>query len=473
MQDAAISAVDGPDALSVELLTTVADFDGLAGAWQTLECQVTSPAFFQSFAWCRFVAHARQATESGDAFQPRVIVVRSEGEVALIWPLAIVKSAAGRVVEDLTEPFGQYSDALVAPRANADALLDAAWAEIKRWRVDALMLQRVRSDAGIASWLGRNAHRVGQTREAPFVALSAFEDFAAYHRSIRAKTRKNLRNYRNRLARDGEVTHRVITDPDDIRDLTELCLLWRTDWLTASGLSSAAFQHCAFERIIDGLAKGTHGAPPLQMMTLTLNQKNAPPDQADGDSADASHAPRIVAIQWGFRFRNRYYAFMSRKEPGLRCLQPWPAASRRCHRGVRAGRHRHGRPAGAAHALQGYVGDRRGRCQRIWSGDLTQRHVDRGCLAQVTAPEAQMGGDETSNAAPSGPFRGNVSSPRRHRSRVPADARLTAVQPPSAYSGLYSPVAGSRFNAPRSRGSRRTSSAFGRARSEVRRFATL
>jgi CelD/BcsL family acetyltransferase involved in cellulose biosynthesis len=322
MQDAAISAVDGPDALSVELLTTVADFDGLAGAWQTLECQVTSPAFFQSFAWCRFVAHARQATESGDAFQPRVIVVRSEGEVALIWPLAIVKSAAGRVVEDLTEPFGQYSDALVAPRANADALLDAAWAEIKRWRVDALMLQRVRSDAGIASWLGRNAHRVGQTREAPFVALSAFEDFAAYHRSIRAKTRKNLRNYRNRLARDGEVTHRVITDPDDIRDLTELCLLWRTDWLTASGLSSAAFQHCAFERIIDGLAKGTHGAPPLQMMTLTLNQKNAPPDQADGDSADASHAPRIVTIQWGFRFRNRYYAFMSAKNQAFDAFSP-------------------------------------------------------------------------------------------------------------------------------------------------------
>lgn len=320
-----------PDVLSVETLSTASAFDAIADDWHALEADSAAPVFFQSFRWSHFIAQTRErlaaSAEPGrTAFSPRVVVVRHGGRIVLIWPLAITRMFSARVAQDLTEPFGQYSDALLATDCDAFATLDAAWREITTWRVDALLLQRVRSDANIAGWLNARGHRVGEPREAPFVGLSTFPDFDAYHRSIRAKTRKNLRNYRNRLARTGALQHRLISDVGEIHDLTRLCLTWRSDWLSASGLSSAAFQHVAFERVIEGLASGSEDAPPLQLMMLALER--GPGDaRANGTGASSQTLhdrpeDRIVAIQWGFRHGDRYYAFMSAKNPSFDAFSP-------------------------------------------------------------------------------------------------------------------------------------------------------
>lgn len=302
-----------PETFVAETATTLDAIDRLQDAWLALEEEANTPVFFQSFKWTRFVA----ATRERSGLDLRIVVVRDAGRPVLIWPLSIEHVMAGRIAQDLTEPFGQYSDALIAEGYDAVALLDAAWTEIQRWNVDALVVQRVRADAAISGWISAKGHKVGDTREAPFVDLSPYNDFASYHASIRSKTRKNLRNYRNRLARSGHVTHRLIVDEQEVKELTRLCLTWRSDWLTASGLSSAAFQHPAFQQIIEGLADGDYGAPPLQLMMLALESSCKTCAKNTSPSIDG-----IVAIQWGFRHGNRYYAFMSARNPEFDAYSP-------------------------------------------------------------------------------------------------------------------------------------------------------
>ncbi|MEL6226691.1 MAG: GNAT family N-acetyltransferase, partial [Pseudomonadota bacterium] len=147
------------------------------------------------------------------------------------------------------------------------------------------------------------------TRHAPYAGLGTFDDFDAYHKTLTSKTRKNLRNYRNRLMRTGDLRHEVVSDPEAKGELTVRCLQWRTTWLAQCGLSSTAFQHPAFPDLISALGYGKDAAPQLQVMRLTL--------QVDGNPSTTE-----LAIQWGFVHAGRYYAFMSAKNPDFDKFSP-------------------------------------------------------------------------------------------------------------------------------------------------------
>ena len=298
--------------LTAETIATTAGLDALGPDWCRLEACSTRAILFQSFDWCAYIWRTHTACPTRDKPALRIIVVRDARGVVAIWPLSIRASAAGRFAQDLSEPFGQYSDLLVVPDVALDQVMSVALAEVARWRVDGVVLRKVRADADLAPWLAANASRIGATELAPAIALSEFDGFDAYHRSINAKTRKNLRNYRNRLARLGRLGHAVVEAPDARAAVIERCFLRRTDWLETSGLSSTAFADPLFRSVVTGLARGERGAPAVLAMRLGLGSDD---DGASGDDIDLS-------VHWGFVHQRRYYAFMAAKNPAYDAFSP-------------------------------------------------------------------------------------------------------------------------------------------------------
>jgi len=292
----------------VETITHIDDCAGIEAEWRALDRQSGAATFFQSYDWCVFVWRTLLANKQAGDISPRVIVVRDGPRIIAVWPVLIRPTFGMRIVEDLTEPFGQYADVLVAPQADVDAVMAHAKSEISTWGVDAVILRKVRETATVGPWLKENARTVGELRHAPAANLTAFADFESYKASLNSKTRKNLRNYRNRLKRLGTLVHEEVVDPALRRDLTLRCLNWRSDWLAQSGLSSTAFQHPVFPTLIHGLASGGDDVPMLKVMRLTLARE-------DGETIE-------LAIQWGFPHAGRYYAFMSAKHPDYDAFSP-------------------------------------------------------------------------------------------------------------------------------------------------------
>ncbi|MGF1649727.1 MAG: GNAT family N-acetyltransferase [Hyphomicrobiaceae bacterium] len=303
-----ITSSNGHSALAVNTWEGIDAMAAHEPAWRRLEASARRPVLFQSYDWCMSTANVTAKVAGGRHGDLRTVVVKAGRDTVLIWPLAIVTTRAGRIVTDATEPFGQYSDALTAPGFDAEAAMAMALDEIASWGADALVLRKLRDDAAIAPAIKHATTRLGPPTSAPFVDFSGFQSFGAYHATVTAKTRKNLRNYRNRLAREGAVVHRRIEDPDERKALTLRCLTMRKAWLADTGLSSAAFDHPAFDALVAELAAGDRPTAAIELMELALIT-------AAGDRT-------TLSLQWGFRHNGTYTAFMSAKNPAFDAFSP-------------------------------------------------------------------------------------------------------------------------------------------------------
>src|SRR5690606_33035274 len=127
-----------------------------------------------------------------------------------VLPLERIRTMARTVLAPLGHAFSQYSDVLIAPGVDPrEAMTRLLAAAIRAAPCDAVSFLKVRSDSALARGMPENHLLTGSEQGAPYVALSAFADHASYYATIKPKTRKNMRNARNRLQREGELTHHV------------------------------------------------------------------------------------------------------------------------------------------------------------------------------------------------------------------------------------------------------------------------
>ena len=301
-----------PSPLTVETVLRIDDVAEIADDWRALETQHPGAGFFQSHDWCVYIWRTRAAEAASRKIEHRVLVVRDAGRIVALWPLSIRTDAWGRFAHDLGEPFGQYSDILMARGCDPDAILELACMELSNWRIDGLVLRKVRVDSPLHPWLDRTGTPIGSTEHAPAIDLGAAGGHDAYRGSLSSKTRKNLRNYRNRLGRAGRILHHAITAPAERAGAIERCFDGRTAWLAASGLSSTAFADPAFGAVVDGLTHGDRGAPPVIAMRLGLEPHDPMPADATLD----------LSLHWGFEHQGRYYAYMAWKNPAFDDYSP-------------------------------------------------------------------------------------------------------------------------------------------------------
>jgi CelD/BcsL family acetyltransferase involved in cellulose biosynthesis len=280
----------------VTALTTLAEIEAFAGEWTELEGRTDRAVFFQSAVWsllaCRLFAELDR-----DGFEPLVLAVRRGATLVAIAPFRVVTRGPVRLAVDLTDPFGQYGDLLVADSEDGPAIMAQVVAALRATkRVDALLVRRVRADSPVRSVIGHDGFAASALDAAPFVDLRPYPTFASYHETVTAKTRKNLRNFRNRLGRLAPVTHRIVVG-DEIREIVDLSLAGRLRWLDEQGLTSTAFDDPAFRAFVARVAElGGRGELPLLAMGLHCGEV-------------------AVSLQWGFVHRGRYYAYVAARNP--------------------------------------------------------------------------------------------------------------------------------------------------------------
>ena len=261
-------------------------------AWHQLVQKSKGVDFFQSWEWCgEYLSHC----EEDDDLSPFVAVASLNDEVVAVLPLSVQTRYGLKIVTGLTEPFQQYTELLVKPGINSTALFSQMHEVIKEEGYDLLHLGQVRSGSNLQMAIGGNASASGEVDAAPSVPLSRWKNFDEYFQTVKSKTRKNMRNARNKLEKQGVLSHHVYSEGEEFAALVHRTFKMRKEWLKETGVTSRAFREEQFERFVDRIAElGKSGNTDLRLIGMSF--------QLDGHP---------IAEQWGFIHKKRYYAFIS------------------------------------------------------------------------------------------------------------------------------------------------------------------
>ncbi len=278
--------------LEARVLRSREALDALAERWLVLERKTVGATPFQSLAWAQAIFDF-EARRGNTHFAPVIAVLEDAGRLVAVLPLERVATPMRAVLVPLGNGFTQYADMLldsgVEPQMAVKSLLKAA---TRAGRCDVVSLLKVREGSSLAKGLPATRIETGSEMGAPYVALDAFDDFASYFATIRTKTRKNMRNARNRLERDGVVDHQLVP-PEQRRDLIERTLVGRAERLREQGLTSRAFRDGGFPDFCTGLAERTD----IRLLAFSLTHNGKP-----------------IAEQWGFVHGGRYYAYVAARD---------------------------------------------------------------------------------------------------------------------------------------------------------------
>ncbi|MEO5805315.1 GNAT family N-acetyltransferase [Devosia sp.] len=281
--------------LTSAIVRTRQDFEAIAADWQALEQYNSGAILFQGTNWCRAVFEF-EAARANPKFDPVIATLAEHGQLKAVLPLERVRAKGRTVLMPLGHAFAQYSDVLVAPDLDPrTAIAKMLKSAINAAPCDAVSFLKVRSDSTLAAGMPKNHLVTGSVQGAPYVALSDFADYQAYFATIKPKTRKNMRNDRNRLERDGPVEHHVAADHAQTLGIIGRTLEGRAERLKDQGLTSRAFRDGAFLDFCMGLP----GQSGLELLAMSLRHNGKP-----------------IAEQWGFVHNNRYYAFVASRDFG-------------------------------------------------------------------------------------------------------------------------------------------------------------
>jgi CelD/BcsL family acetyltransferase involved in cellulose biosynthesis len=289
------------NSILVSLISDAAGFAALENDWRDLEKQNPNTLLFQSYDWC--YNHMR-FSKNNSGFKPRIIAIRRNMKLVALLPLVLKDQGRLSVLTGFSEPFQQYTEILVKPRTDLDILRQPVRAAMKRSGADYFHFGQVREDGNLANLLKGIAPPSGERDGAPFVVITDFPDHETYFATINAKTRKNMRNLRNRLERDAPLTHHVIRGGQEMADLVQRAYEGREAWLERMGITSRAFRDDEFLDFLqrfatDGKAEG------VETIAMSLR-----------------HGDKPVSDQWGFVYRGRYYAFMATWNPEYEPFSP-------------------------------------------------------------------------------------------------------------------------------------------------------
>lgn len=290
------------DDYRVARLTTLDALEALAGEWTALEAKTQRATFFQSAAWS--LAACRPLDGQTETTDVLVFAVYRGLDLVAVAPFKIIHRGPVRLAVDLTDPFGQYGDVLIADDVDAVLVMTQVIAALRDTPdLDGLLMRRVRADSPARHVLDLGGFKASAADAAPFVDLRPHASFDSYYSGVNSKTRKNLRNLRNRMARGAPVTHRVM-DNDDITKVIAESFEGRLRWLEQQGLPSTAFDDPVFRAFVERIGDlGRRGE--LALLAMGLYCGDVP-----------------VSLQWGFVHRGRYYAYIAARNPDYDAYSP-------------------------------------------------------------------------------------------------------------------------------------------------------
>ncbi|MEL6504633.1 MAG: GNAT family N-acetyltransferase [Pseudomonadota bacterium] len=285
------------ESLTIACATTVEQVDALRREWLELENMAPGATLFQSWHWCALGLKQmieRNGAGRGKPEVPHVYTVQENGRLIALLPLKVIPKKGRRILTGLAEPFQEFTDILIAPHANPTAIFAALLPHIKGARADYVHFGQVRQDSSLYDAIKDDVPAMGELDGAPFVDLTPFASFDRYHATLKAKTRKNMRNRANKLTKTGPISHTLANTPDEMQSLVQRTFENRAEWLAARGLTSSSFGDRMFAEFLESVTHRAGDERGFTVMGGTLR-----------------HGAVTLAEQWGPVYRGRYYAFMS------------------------------------------------------------------------------------------------------------------------------------------------------------------
>lgn len=279
-----------------------ADLAELEPAWSRLAESTDGPVFFQSFAWICHIAKVR-LEKTPKSWRLCLATLWRADDLVGVWPLSLQKAGFCWIVKCLDDPFGQFAGLLLDPDENPMTGIDAVIRELKAEGVAAgLQIERVIEGSALHHQLAAAGASVAFSDQSVYLDFHPFERFEDYQKSVNAKTRKNLRNAANRLTRDHQFFHEVTSEQTDIAAIIREAFEGRLVWMQDNAKTAPAFRDPAFRPVLDLLMDS-----PVKTQLLAFRLKTA---------------KETISVQWGFLHQNRYYAFISARNPAFDSYSP-------------------------------------------------------------------------------------------------------------------------------------------------------
>ncbi|MEO6396431.1 MAG: GNAT family N-acetyltransferase [Devosia sp.] len=286
-------AVDDAATGNAAAITTRAGLEAIAAEWTDLEAIAPGATLFQSLGWARSIFDF-EAARRNSQFAPVIATWRERGRLVALLPLERIRGRFRTALMPLGGAFPQYADMLADPRIDAEKALIGMLKSASAARpADIVAWLKVRAGSRLAAGMLRGAVATGEAQGAPFVSLATHQDFDSYFKTLKTKTRKNMRNARNRFEREGALTHHVAANAAEARAIVARTVEGRAGRLKDQGLTSRAFTDPAFAGFCASLATSADA----KLLAMSLRHRGEP-----------------VAEQWGFMHRGRYYAFVASRD---------------------------------------------------------------------------------------------------------------------------------------------------------------
>ncbi len=272
----------------------------LKADWQALEQASKEPfTYFQSYDWCSEWCAANIRDRDGSReHQLHLYTLRRDGKLVMVWPMMAIKSRLGaRLLTFLTEPLGQYANILVDRSQVSEKMGQKVWKRIKKHaRVDAVTINQFPAGCFLETVLGRPGFSENTKREISLLDLTGFKTWDDHHASLSRSARKQRNKRRNKLAKQGTVGYEVIPGRDArYRELVDLGLKMKQDWLHQTGRQSAALSENKTNAFLSGLSGHVQ-------------------DEDGRPSGAFAHAltldGRPIAIEIGMAMHGHYYSYL-------------------------------------------------------------------------------------------------------------------------------------------------------------------
>ena len=292
-----------PHGAHLSLVTTMHSLAALEESWLALEQAASNtPSVFQSYGWVSTWAKIYVTDQS--ATELYIVTGFQDGKLVFVLPLMNEKSGPVRVLRWLSEPFGQYGDALISADQVLRPWFSNAIDFIRRLRdIDVIRLRHVREDSVVADFCKTALTDARLDEKAPFLDLTAYANEESYEARYSSTQRKRRKKIRKELEEMGAVEFRLLP-PGTLSDaaLTE-AIAEKNLWLEERGRQNRALRCPRLLKFLKDLSRTSGGY--LEVETSELRA---------GD--------RAVSWEVGFNFRGTHFAYITSHVNALTDLSP-------------------------------------------------------------------------------------------------------------------------------------------------------
>ena len=285
------------------LVSTQHGLDALEPKWHELEkiCK-SKPSVFQSYSWIS----SWSKTYITDKSKAELCIITGFQGSRLVFVLPLMKQRRGPVttLRWLTEPFGQYGDALIAVDQNSIAWLSNALKLVERIKgIDIVRLRHVRADSNIANFCKTKMQDARLIEGAPFLDLTAYSNEESYDARYTSTQRKRRKKIRKELEELGPIEFRILPNGSLSDAAISEAISEKNKWLKERGRQNRILCCPGHLKFLQELSRQTNSG--VEMVTSELRAGDKP-----------------VSWEIGFNFHDTHFAYITSHVNALTDLSP-------------------------------------------------------------------------------------------------------------------------------------------------------